>query len=170
MSSSGSSSVTIPSGACAGSTYYIVGKADNANAVSEVNENNNTKATSISIGTGSTSVDLYVMSLSALIAGSNIDITDTTGKNACPAVSTTTRFYLSPDNTAYTPGNDTYLGERTVSAFTATYHQNETALTSVPIPVVTPGTYYVIGKADAGTSVTETNEANNNKLTSIVIP
>ena len=170
MSSSGSSSVTIPLSACAGATYYIVGKADDANAVSEVNENNNKRAVPIIIGTGSTNVDLYVESLSAAIAGSNIDITDTTGKTACPAVSTTTRFYLSPDNTAYTPGNDTYLGERTVSAFTATYHQNETAVTSVLTPAVTPGTYYVIGKADAGTSVTEINEANNNKLTPIAIP
>ena len=59
--------------------------------------------------------------------------------------------------------------ERTVSAFTATYHQNETAVTSVPTPAVTPGTYYVIGKADAGSSVAETKETNNNKLTSITI-
>jgi subtilase family serine protease len=162
---SGSTTVTVPAGACSG-TFYIIAKADADNVVAEgTKETNNTKYKSIKAGP-----DLIVSTVTAPTtsgAGKTILVTDTTkNQGGCPAVASTTKLYFS-NNSTWDAG-DTYLGERAVPALAA--GATSTGSISVTIPAsATTGTRYIIAKADANAVVTETKETNNNKSKSIKI-
>lgn len=155
-SSSGVTTVTIPSGVAG--RYYIIAKADDNDLITESNEYN-TKARPIKIGP-----DLVVSVLtipSTASPGGSINITDIT-KNNGPgsAVSSNTRFYLSTDTIL--DDSDTLLGVRSVPALVS--GASNAGTTSVTIPEsITAGIYYIIAKADADNSVTETKEDNNTK-------
>jgi subtilase family serine protease len=162
--SQGSITVTVPSNACSG-TFYIIAKADADNLIAETKETNNTKYKSIKTGP-----DLIVSAITAPTTsggGKLISVTDTTkNQGGCPAVASTTKLYLST-NSKWDTG-DTYLGERAVGSLAA--GATNSGSTSVTIPAVTAGTYYIIAKADANnTNPTETNENNNTKSKSIKI-
>ncbi len=173
LSSSGSTSVTIPTDACT-QTYYLIARADADAVIGETNEGNNNKAVSIQIinNTGNVPLpDFYVSSVSALSsanAGDTISVSDTTNKGgSCATGASTTKIYLSTDN-RYSSG-DTELGSRAVPAFGSGY-QNSSGSNSVTIPTGTPsGSYYIIGRADANGVIAETNEWNNNKVAPITI-
>src|SRR5436190_9690832 len=95
-SSSGSTSVTLPSNITTG-TYYIIAKADSDNAVVETRETNNTTARSTQVGS-----DLIVSSVTAPATGGSgaaIVVSDTTkNQGAGAAAASTTRFYLSTNS------------------------------------------------------------------------
>ncbi|MBI4685215.1 MAG: hypothetical protein HY755_08445 [Nitrospirae bacterium] len=161
--SSGSTTVTIPSGTSG--TYYIIAMADADNAVAEINENNNTYIKTISI-----ELDFVISALtvpSTTGAGKSISISDTTKNNGpSDAAASTTKFYLSTD-TVFDVG-DTLLGSRAVPALAA----NATSLgsTTVTIPAGTPtGSYFIIAKADADNVIVEVNETNNTLYRAISI-
>ena len=66
---------------------------------------------------------------------------------------TTTKFYLSTYNIL--DAGDTVLGGRTVPALAA--GASSTGTTTVPFPAgTTPGTYYIIARADAHGAIAET--------------
>ena len=111
--------------------------------------------------------DLSVSSLTASVAGSTISIGDTTRNGGSGAAgASTTSFYLSTDSTL--DAGDTLLGSRLVPALAA--GASSAGTTSVLIPAgTTPGTYYIIAKADAPDAIAETNEANNTTYTTIII-
>ena len=163
---SGSTTVTVPAGACSG-TFYIIAKADADNVVAETKETNNTKYKSIKTGP-----DLIISTLTAPTtsgAGKTISVTDTTkNQGGCPTtVNTITRFYLS-SNSAW-DALDTPIGERTVLPLAAGASSGPVS-TNVTIPAGTvTKTWYIIARADAGSAVTETIETNNNKSKSIKI-
>jgi subtilase family serine protease len=162
--SKGSTTVTVPAGACSG-TFYIIAKADADNLIAETNETNNTKSKSIKTGS-----DLIVSAVTAPLtsgAGKTISVTDTTKNNGgCLAGASTTKLYFSI-NSAWDAG-DTYLGERAVPGLAA--GTTSTGSTSVTIPAgATTGTRYIIAKADANAVVAETSETNNKKSKSIKI-
>jgi large repetitive protein len=155
-SSGGSTQVTIPTTTAAG-PYYLVARADADGTLAETNEFNNTASTLVMIG-----ADLVVSALTVPTgagAGASISITDTTknqGSGTAPA--STTRFYLSAD--VYWNPSDAVLGSRAVPALGA--GESSTASTTVTIPAgATPGSYYILARADADGVVAETNENNN---------
>jgi hypothetical protein len=163
-SSTGGVSLTLPADLTAGK-YYIIAKADGANAVFETSETNNTRSKSIMIGP-----DLTVSSLSAPSSahvGAAINITETTkngGGGTSPA--STTSFYLSANTTL--DSGDRLLGSRPVLALGP--GESNTGTISVTIPLdVTPGAYYIIAKADDSNAITETNESNNTRSRNITI-
>ena len=105
---------------------------------------------------------VYVLSTPANIAaGSIIPVQDTTknqGSGGAPA--SKTAFYLSLNTTW--DASDQYLGERTVSALGI--GAAESVTTQIELPAtMTPGTYYVIAKADWTSAVDEQSETNNTK-------
>jgi subtilase family serine protease/subtilisin family serine protease len=106
--------------------------------------------------------DLVVSSVSAPAtgaAGSTISITDTTrNQGSWPTQSAETGFYLSANSTL--GSTDTFLGSRVVPALDAGATNAESTTVTVPT-TITPGTYYVIAKADWNSAVSETNENNN---------
>lgn len=162
--STGTTSVNIPSGTTPG-MYFIIGKADADNVITENNENNNTKYRMITIGP-----DLQISSLIAPASaskGATINITDTTRNNgAAEAISSTTKFYLSIDKPL--DSDDTLLVSRSIPVLGV--RGSNTGTSTITIPSDTsPNRYYIIGKADADSNITEYNENNNVRIKAIWI-
>jgi subtilase family serine protease len=153
----GSTSLTIPANTATG-THYIIGKADADNAVLEAKETNNTLSRSIRIGP-----DLDVVAFTAPGtggAGLPLTVSDTTTNQGGGSVaSTVMKFYLSANSSV--DAHDMVIGSRTVPGLAA--GDSSTApSTTLTIPAnAAVGTHYVIAKADADGSVTETSETNN---------
>jgi subtilase family serine protease len=163
-SSAGSTTVTIPENATAG-TWYIIGKADGEDVVLEISETNNSNARTIGIGP-----DLDITSMSAPTTaspGQSIAITDTTmNKGAGVVVPSVTQFYLSADNTI--DASDTMLGSRSVPSLAGGASSEDS--TSVLIPGSTAvGDWWIVAKADGEETVSETSETNNTYVRSITI-
>ena len=157
-SSSGSTSMPVPSGTAPG-PYYVIAKANAANSTPETNVTNNTRSIKIVIGP-----DLFLSSLSAPAtggAGLPVDVTDTTkNQGTGSAAASGTVFYLSA-NAALGAG-DVLLGSRPVGVLLP--NSSSTIKTTLTIPGGTPaGSYYIIAVADDGGAVPETNEANNTR-------
>lgn len=163
-SSAGVTTVVIPAATPAG-TFYLFGKADAAGSVLEASETNNTRAITIRIGG-----DLIVSSLLAparAAAGTSISVTETT-KNigAGWVAASTTGFYLSANATL--DASDIRLSAtRGVPALAA--GEQSTASTTLAIPEVAAGTWVVIANADDGAAVPETQEANNQRFTTLQV-
>jgi subtilase family serine protease len=164
MTSSASTTVTMPPGITAG-TWYIIAKADAAEAVPEISENNNTYARSIQIG-----ADLVISSLSAPTyagAGLSITVSETTrNQGGGTADATVTHFYVSADSTL--DASDTLIGSRVVPSLAG--GTTSSASTAVTLPQdMAVGTWYLIAKADGTGVVPETSENNNTSARSIRI-
>jgi subtilase family serine protease len=164
--SSGQSSVTIPAGKPTGN-YFIIAKADADLTLAESNENNNTRAVPIRISPP----DLIVSSISVpTTGGAGLPITTAnTTKNQAntgPAAASTTTFYLSTNSTL--DGNDQEIGTQAIGLLAP--NASEVHSTSLNIPAnITPGTYYVIAKADGANLIAETLENNNTAFDTIKI-
>ena len=100
-------------------------------------------------------------------AGSSVTVTETTkNQGAGIAAASTTKFYLST-NTAW-DAVDQVIGSRSVPQLT--YGVTSSGPTSVTIPAgTTPGTYYILAKADAADAVAESSETNNVTYKAITI-
>jgi subtilase family serine protease len=157
---SGSTSGQIPASTATG-TYFVLGKADAGNDVAESVETNNVLfASAIRIGP-----DLTIAALNApssAVAGSTIVVTDTT-RNSGGGLTTasTTRFYLSANLTL--DAADVLLGSRAVGPIGAGATEAGSTMVAVPLGIP-PGNYYVIGVADGGGVIAETNETNNTQF------
>jgi serine protease AprX len=164
-SQSGATTVAVPAATPPG-TYYIVAKADWAGLLQEANETNNTRASNtVRVGP-----DLVVASISVPATappGGIMLVADTTrnqGAGAAPA--STTAFYLST-NTSW-DATDLMLATRPVVPLAGS--ASAAATTSVAIPETTAaGTYYIVAKADAGDTVTESLENNNTRAGTVRI-
>ena len=155
-SSSASLTVVVPASTSPG-TYYVLARADAAEAVPEVAENNNLRSGSVRVG-----ADLQVPTLTApgqAAAGDSVSVTETT-KNSGGAETpeSTTDFYLSANTSL--DAADVRLGARPVPALNA--NESSTATVALQLPGLTAaGTYYVLAKADGPGTVAETSETNN---------
>jgi subtilase family serine protease len=158
MSSAGSASVLIPGG-IAGGVFYIIAETDGDDMVSETLETNNTKSRAILIGPDLTISNLIVSAVS-VPAGGAVNVTDTvTNQGAGVAPPSMTLFYLSKNGAldaadiALTPGRS--VPEIAAGAANA-------GTTPVVIPLTTtPGSYYVLAKADGDGLIGESQETNN---------
>ena len=166
VTSPGTVYLVIPDGTATGN-HYILARVDADRQVAESNENNNTKAASIRISPP----DLIVSAFSvppAGGAGQTIGVKDTTRSQsgAGPAPASTTRFYLSPD--AVLDASDTPIGSRPVGELQP--GDSIAMASNVTIPAGTsPGTWYIIAKADGDNAIPETSETNNTRSDRIVI-
>ncbi len=153
---SASTSITIPAGT-AGGAYYILAQADADDANAETQESNNSNYSFVQIGPDLTITALTVPATAG--AGSSLAVTDTTkNQGSGTAGASTTRFYLSTNSVL--DASDTALGERSVPALGPGV--SSSGSTTVMIPGSTgAGTYYVLARADADKTVSETQEANN---------
>jgi subtilase family serine protease len=162
--STATSALTLPSALTTG-TYYLLAQADGALAVAELNEINNIRSAPIRIG-----ADLLISTLavpSRAAAGGNIAITDTTGNSGSGGAGpSTTAFYLSSDF-LLNAGDIKLSPVRSLSALAA--GQASTATTTVTMPMVVPGTWYILANADDTGSVVETQETNNVRFSSVLV-
>jgi hypothetical protein len=162
-SNTGTTAVAIPGGTPLG-TYYIVAQAKSEATVTEADETNNTRCSAPITITGS---DLVISSFYAPAfakRGTSVSVTDVT-KNRLPgaAGASTTGVYLS----ATTIGGS-LIGSRPVAALAG--GGSSTATYSVTIPTgTTPGTYYIIWKADYLGVSGEVDNTNNTKYRAITV-
>jgi subtilase family serine protease len=155
-SHSGSVTVTLPASLTTG-TWYLLAKADHADLLVETTEENNTRFTTVLVGS-----DLQVTVLTAPTdagAGLPLVVTERTHNVAAGAAgASTTSYYLSADGTL--DAGDVLLGSRAVPALPANTHSQVS--TSLTIPAGTAsGTYTLFAKADSGNAVAELYENNN---------
>jgi subtilase family serine protease/subtilisin family serine protease len=154
--SAGSVSVTIPAATATG-TYTLIARADSGDAVQEVYENNNTRASTLRIGP-----DLGLTSFlapSAAGIGESFSVTDTT-RNAGggTAAASTTRYYLSANGLL--DAGDVAIGSRAVASLAPGATSTGSAVVTIPAGTV-GGQYFLIAAADADGVVAETTESNN---------
>ncbi len=176
--STGTTSVTIPSPLSAG-TYYILAKADAGltplapGVVAETSETNNELYKAIVIGPD-LKVGIVGVLPASIIRGNSIIVSDMTiNYGNATAGASTTKYYLS--TTPALGGTAVQIGTaRAVGSLTA--GASSTGPTTITIPVgTTPGTYYVIAKADAGALptdagvVAESNETNNTSIKVVTV-
>ncbi|MBT0662710.1 hypothetical protein KI809_00200 [Geobacter pelophilus] len=145
--------------------FYILAKADDPMVVTEINETNNTKYATVSIGP-----DLIISSLTvpaAVVAGSVLMVSDITrNSGSASANASTTSFYLSTNTTHEV--SDIFLGSRAVSALVA--GASNKAASALAIPSSTsPGLYYVLSQADALNETVESNEKNNTSYKQVMV-
>src|SRR5262249_50521955 len=142
-SSSGSTTLTVPSNTAIGS-FYLIAKADDDGIVTETQEANNTTARAISIGG-----DLVVSALttpSQAVAGASIVVSETVkNQGGGPVGASTTRFYLST-NATWEPSDLLLSGSRSVPALDV--DSSSSGSTTLTLPSgLTAGTYYLLAKA-----------------------
>jgi large repetitive protein len=161
---SGSVVLVVPADTPTGS-YYLFARADSGGAVIESQEANNTYARLIRIGP-----DLGLSSLTlpaSVRAGSVMSVSDVThNQGGAAAGPSTTAYYLSAD--VVLSAGDVLLGGRVVPALAAGTSDAGT-LTLTVAASTPPGTYYVIGRADATDEVVEALETNNTYVRTIQV-
>ena len=155
--STGSTTLTLPSGTIAGS-YYLFAKADGGNSVAETQEANNMISRAVAVGPDLTaSVTSYPWRIQV---GSVILVGDVVSNGgAAEAGQSTLRYYLSTN--AVLDASDVQLqGARSIPSLTG--GTSSAGSTSLTVPANTmPGGYYLIAKADADNGVVESWETNN---------
>jgi subtilase family serine protease len=99
-------------------------------------------------------------------AGLTITVNDTTkNQGAGPSQPSVTGFYLSTNTLL--DAADASLGTRDVPALASGVSHSAATVLTVP-SALTPGNYYLLAKADAPLTVTESSETNNLKVGSII--
>ena len=163
-SSSASTSITIPSDLTAGA-YYLFARADANTEVLESSEGNNTRLANIRIG-----ADLTVTAFTAptrAASAATIVVTDTTTNSGSgPAGASTTSFYLSA-NLLLDASDSRLPVVRPVPALAP--GQSSTGTTTLTLPTLSAGTWYVLANADEGNAVPESIETNNSRFAGIQI-
>jgi subtilase family serine protease len=164
--SAGVTNVTIPTDMVAG-TYYLIARADDTAGVVESADTNNTRYALVRVG-----ADLQVTGLTGpgrAASGAQISVTDTT-KNVGggAADGSTTAFFLSTNLSLDASDQRlTTTTPRTVGPLNPGV--GSTATTTVMLPAVAAGTWYLLANADDGHAVPETLETNNVRYTTIYI-
>jgi subtilase family serine protease len=163
-SAAGTATLTLPAVIPAGS-YYLLAQADGDGAVGELNEVNNTRAAIVRVGP-----DLTVSAFTAptrAAAGGTLSVTDTIrNSGSAPAGASVTAFYFSTDLTV--DGVDLRAPQtRAVPALLA--NEVSAGTTTVTVPDIAPGTWFLLASADDTNAVTETLENNNLKFATVLV-
>jgi subtilase family serine protease len=148
---------TIPLG-----LYYALACADDLSNVAETNETNNCKASSAEVRVGWP--DLLLTAITnpppMVPGGGSFSITDSVlNQGAILAGASTIQYYLSLDSTK-SVGDLLLAGIRPLASLAAGATVTGSRIVVVPAPTA-PGTYFVIGCADALSKIGENNESNN---------
>jgi subtilase family serine protease len=164
QTSAASTQVVIPAGTASGN-YFVLAVADWNHVVPEIDESNNTSA----FGYLRVGPDVTVTAVTGPVSaggGTSITAGDTTkneGGDTMPA--SVTSFYLSTNSTI--DASDVFLGSRPVPSLAP--GASDTGSVSLLLPTASPGTYYIIAKADGNDGTIEPQESNNTRLRIIAI-
>jgi len=152
--------VTIPSSTALNS-YYVLACADALNAIDELDETNNCKASSHKVTV--TLPDLRVTTVtnprSVIKPGDSFSVTDTVQNfGSISAGASTTRYYFSTDTNR---GSDKLLtGSRAVGSLSPGTSSGGTVSITVPTTIA-DGFYFLLACTDDLNKVSETSETNN---------
>lgn len=156
--------LTIPSNTASG-IWYIIYKADRSNLVSESNENNNVVYKQITVTPNITKPDLIcqsqTVSKTSLEAGQTLYATVKVKNIGTASTGSYSRvgYYLSNDPYYSTNDVGLYINEY-VPTLGINSTSNEGHTLTIPANT-TPGTWYIVYKADRSSLVNESNENNN---------
>jgi len=160
-SSSGTTSLTLPSSMMLGN-YYLCAMADSLSQVAESDEGNNTLCTGSTIQVTLPDLTMSVVTPNASTAspGGTLSVTDTVSNGGAASGVFRISYRLSPTASYSDPGAVVITITRSVTSLAAGV--SSTGTTTLTLPGATPsGTYYVCTLADSLNQVTETNEGNN---------
>ena len=160
ITSTGTTTVTVPSSVAVGN-YYVLACADDTNVVPESNETNNCAAAPNQVQVGPDLIESGVSTSTTMTgAGSALQVNDTaTNQGAWSAATSFTQYYLSPYTTK-TSASRLLSGNRSVPTLAAGATSSGTATVMVPSDMAV-GSYYLLACADDTSLVPETNENNN---------
>ena len=147
--STASATLTLPATLATG-TYYLIAQADGGGAIAELNEINNGRAVGIRVGP-----DLVVSAFTAptrAAAGGTIAVTDTTANSGSGAARRLDHGVLSLANITLEPGDVRLGAVEPVPALAA--GQCSMATTTVTLPDVASGAWYLLAAADDAGGVT----------------
>jgi subtilase family serine protease len=169
-SAAATTTVTVPSTTPAGN-YYVCAMADYDFRLDELDENNNTLCSAITILVPFPDLIVSVASTTTTTSLPNgtISVSNTVkNQGGGAAAASTVAFHLSLD-TIYGNGDDlASVTTRTIGTLAA--NATSVATTSVLVPVATPpGVYYVCVMADSNNVVAESNETNNSLCTATTV-
>jgi subtilase family serine protease len=165
--------------AAAAGSYYLVVKSDYTGRAYEANETNNNAATPISIGTADLSVTSFtapgsagpqqLVSLSWTVRnGGTAAATGSYSGGCCGDYRWYDGVYLSTDATW--DAADTYISNvATANLYSLAGGASYTATTTMQLPAVAAGNYYLVLRADYTGRAFETDETNNAAATPIAI-
>lgn len=158
LSSSGTTTVTIPIAVSVG-TYYIGAIVDYTGLIPEADEGNNALSGNAIFISKSDLLMTFVSGPASAPVGSGIIVSDTvSNQGAGNAGGFYAAFYLSKDAAITTA--DKYIGRRFVTGLASGVSDSLSATVMLPANVAA-GTYYIGAIADYGKVVPESNEANN---------
>ncbi|MEJ1932727.1 CARDB domain-containing protein, partial [Nostoc sp. NIES-2111] len=154
-----STSLTVKSNIIPGN-YYLLYKADGDGKIRESNENNNVAARAITI----TAPDLVIQNATApssATIGTTVQVNyELKNQGNGSAGGSKSSFYLSRDTSF--GDDDIFLGTEIEANSSIAPSAVISRSTAVALdPIINPGKYYLIVKADGSGSVAESNESNN---------
>jgi subtilase family serine protease len=151
--------------------YFILAKADSADAITESDETNNVSSSAGTIGIAAPFVDLNGTSLvgkGVFKAGKNgtTALTVNNGGNVTASATITFQLFLSPDNVAGN-GDDVLVGTLSKHIKLKAGGTTNIALKG-NLASVLPGSYHLVSVIDSTNVLTESDETNNSVLGSLV--
>lgn len=169
-SSTGTTSLTIPSTTPAGS-FYVCAAADSGQSVTETNEANNTRcsATTVTVPPPDLVMTAISTTASAVTQGENISLSDTVeNQGGSSAGGFMIAFHLST-NAVFGDGDDIpFTATQSVGSLGVGMSQNVTKTLTVPVTAFV-GSYYICAAVDYGKAVVEGDEDNNSLCTASTI-
>ena len=154
--------LTIPTGTSPG-TYYIIFFADHNESYTEGDETNNVESIEITVtdpGADDFTIINETVSPTSVYPGGLTDVACTqryTGGNTA-TLEPFVGYYLSTDNTY--DGSDVLLGDDASTLHSQEKEESESATVTIPAGT-SPGTYYILFRADYKEAYTEGDETNN---------
>lgn len=156
--------LTIPANTAVG-TYFIIAKADNANAIAETNENNNVASFGITVLATADLVPTTVGAPTSISAGNAMSLICQVSNNGLATANATRVHYFLYDQSLL---NFIELGYTTINALAV--NTSNVKYPTFTVPVNTPpGTYQLYFVADGDGAIQELNEQNNTSTRSITI-
>jgi len=146
----------------AAGNYFVLACADGTSQVTETDESNNCTSAALTVSVATP--DLQATAVGdpppAMTRDVKIALSDTTtnGVGVGTSVRSTTRYYLSKDQTLDTA--DLYIGYRQVPVL-ASGQSNAGTASSQALPTNMSGIYYLLACADGAGVIPEVNETNN---------
>lgn len=156
--------LTIPANTTPG-TYYIIAKADNANAIAEANENNNLAWFNLTVLATPDLLTTTVGAPASISAGNTISLICQVSNNGlATANATQVHYFLYNQNLL----NLIELGYSAINSLAV--NTSNVKYPTFTVPVNTPpGTYQLYFVADGDGAIQELNEQNNTSTRSIII-
>jgi len=146
----------------AAGNYFVLACADSTSQVTETDESNNCASAALTVSMATPDLQATAVGNPPLtiMKDTKIALSDTTtnGVGVGTSVRSTTRYYLSKDQTLDTA--DLYIGYRQVPVL-ASGQSNAGTASSQALPTNMSGMYYLLACADGAGVIPEVNETNN---------